>query len=162
MTVGRRQGGVVIVASIFVGLVLTVIPLPGWGDTLRPEWSALIIAYWCLALPQRVGVGVGWIVGCLQDVLKGSLLGAHGLAFGLLAFLTIHLYQRVRIFPVWQQALTILVMLLMIRLILLWTSNLAGRPGVDWTYWMPALTGTLVWPLVFVTLRGLRRHFRVQ
>lgn len=159
---GRHQGGLVIVASLFAGLVLTIFPLPQWGETLRPEWTALILAYWCLALPQRVGVGVAWIMGCLQDVLKGSLLGAHGLAFALLAFLTIHLYQRVRILPVWQQGLTILVMLLMIRLILLWVDSLAGRPGVDWEYWLPALTGTLAWPLVFVVLRGLRRRFHVQ
>ncbi len=161
MTPGRRHGGFVIVASFFIGLVLTVIPVPGGGDFLRPEWTALILIYWCLALPQRVGVGVGWLVGCLQDVLTGTLLGAHALAFALVAFVALKLHQRVRIFPLWQQALTVLMLMLLVRVILLWINGIIGRPGADWDYWLPALIGTLVWPLVFMSLRGLRRYFQV-
>lgn len=162
MTGARHRGGWVILASLFFGLVLTVIPLPTPVEHLRPEWTAMIIVYWCLALPQRVGVGWAWFVGCLQDVLQGTVLGAHALAFALVAYLTMRLHQRVRVFPLWQQALTILVMLLMVRLVLLWISGLVGRPSPDWQYWLPALTGTMVWPLVFLLLRGARRHYDVQ
>ena len=43
-------------------------PLPGWLDPFRPEWVALVLIYWCMAVPNRVGVGVAWIVGLLQEV----------------------------------------------------------------------------------------------
>lgn len=162
MTPGRSQGGLVIVGSLFFGLVLTIVPLPDATEMLRPEWTALIIIYWCLALPQRVGVGVAWVAGCLQDVLTGTLLGTHALAFAVVAFLTLKLHQRVRVFPLGQQALTVLVMMLLVRAILLWINGLIGRPAGGWEHWLPALTGTLIWPLVFVSLRGLRRHFQVQ
>ncbi len=162
MTPGRSQGGFIIVVSLFFGLVLTILPLPDSTEMLRPEWTALIIVYWCLALPRRMGVGIAWIAGCLQDVLTGTLLGAHALAFAVVAFLTLKLHQRVRVLPLWQQALTVLVMLLLTRVILLWINGLISRPTGGWDYWLPAFTGTLIWPLVFVSLRGLRRHFQVQ
>ncbi|HET8702224.1 MAG TPA: rod shape-determining protein MreD, partial [Nitrococcus sp.] len=143
MTVLRQPPtGRVILLSLLMGLIMTILPLPTWARPLRPEWTALILIYWCMALPQRVGVTVAWIVGLLQDVLQGFLLGAHGLAFGVVAFLTLKLHQRIRVLPLWQQAMSILLLLLTIRLILLWIWGLSGRPGVDWKYWLPALTGT--------------------
>ncbi|PWG65237.1 rod shape-determining protein MreD [Sediminicurvatus halobius] len=157
-----RQGGWVIVASLFLALVLTVVPLPTAAEQLRPEWTALVLIYWSLALPQRVGVGVSWLVGILQDVLQGTLLGAHALAFALVAFLTMKLYQRIRVFPLWQQALTVLMLLLTVQLVLLWIRGLTGQPGADWAYWLPAVAGTVAWPVVFVLLRELRRFFQVQ
>lgn len=162
MNAPARHGGWVIIASVVLALVLTVLPLPDPADELRPEWTALVLIYWCLALPQRVGVGVSWLVGLLQDVLQATLLGAHGLAFALVAFLTMKLHQRIRVFPLWQQALTVLMLLLTVRVLLLWIRGLTGNPGADWSYWLPALIGTLAWPLVFVLLRELRRQFQVQ
>ncbi|MCO6441830.1 MAG: rod shape-determining protein MreD [Nitrococcus mobilis] len=151
-----------ILLSLLAGLVLTVLPLPMWARPLRPEWTALILIYWCMALPQRVGVTVAWTVGLLQDVLQGFLLGAHALAFGVVAFLTLKLHQRIRVFPLWQQALSTLLLLLVIRLILLWVRGLSGQPGADWQYWLPALTGTALWPPLFLGLRAVRRRFQVQ
>lgn len=133
-----------------------------WAKSLRPEWTALILIYWCMALPQRVGVTVAWTVGLLQDVLQGFLLGSHALAFGIAAFLTLKLHQRIRVFPLWQQALSTLLLLLVIQLILLWVRGLSGHPDADWQYWLPALTGTALWPPLFLGLRAIRRRFQVQ
>ena len=162
MTVPQHSAGRVILLSLLMGLVMTILPLPAWANPLRPEWTALILIYWCMALPQRVGVTVAWAVGLLQDVLQGFLLGAHALAFGIVAFLTLKLHQRIRVLPLWQQAMSIFLLLLIIRLILLWIRGLSGRPVADWEYWLPALTGTALWPLVFLCLREIRRRFRMQ
>lgn len=158
----RHGGGWIILVSFLVGLVLAIVPLPLWGELARPEWAALVLVYWCMALPERVGVGVGWLVGLAQDALQGTLLGAHALAFGLLAFLTLQLHRRIRVLPPWQQAMIVLVLLLVVRLVLLWVRGFTGGPDTDLRYWLPALTGTLIWPVVFLVLRELRRHYRVQ
>lgn len=161
MASGHR-GGWLIVLSVFLAMVLTALPLPDVVAAWRPEWTALVLVYWCLALPERVGVGWSWFVGCLQDVLQGTELGTHGLAFALAAYLTIHLYQRLRVFPVWQQALSVLLLLLVIRLILFWIGGALGRPTPGWQHWLPAVTGTVIWPLVFLILRGIRRRYGVR
>ena len=161
MTVPGHRGGWFIVTSFLVSLVLTVLPLPDPLELLRPEWPALVLMYWCLAAPQRVGVGVGFVVGLLQDTLQGTLLGAHALAYALVAFAAVRLHQRLRVFPLWQQSISVLILLLLVRLVLWWVAGLAGRPPPGWVFLLPAVVGTLLWPAVFVTLREFRRRFEV-
>ena len=78
-----------ILASFVAAMVLTIVPLPGAIRLLRPDWVALVLVYWCMALPVRIGVGSGWVLGLFLDVLYGSLLGEQALAKALLAYLTL-------------------------------------------------------------------------
>ncbi len=61
-----------------------------------------------------------------------------------------------------QQALTILVLLILHQLLALWISRIIGRPPAPWYFWMPSLLGMLLWPPVYSLLRGMRRGFRVN
>lgn len=158
----RHQGGSIILLTFIAALLLTIIPLPEWARYLRPDWVGLVLIYWCMALPERVGVGTGWFTGLLVDLLSGTLLGQHALSLTVIAWLTLKLHRRVRLFPVWQQALTILVLLALHQLLALWISNIIGRPGVPWYYWAPSVTGMLLWPVTFSVLRSMRRTFGVR
>ena len=158
----RAHGRWLIALSIVLALVLMITPLPGLLQPYRPEWTMLVIIYWSLALPARVGVGIAWLVGLLQDVLQATPLGSHALAFALAAYLTIQLYQRIRNFPLWQQALTVLLLMLLVRGALFATRGLMDSPALDWRFWLPVLTSTLVWPPLFLLLRFLRRTYRVN
>jgi rod shape-determining protein MreD len=162
MTLVRHHGGGVILFTFIVALVLTIMPLPEWGRYLRPDWACLVLIYWCLALPDRVGVSSGWLLGLAVDLLTGALLGQHALSLALVAYLTLKFHQRVRLFPIWQQALTVLVLLMLHQLLALWISRMIGRPGAPWFFWAPSLLGMLIWPLVYEVLRSLRRGFRVN
>ena len=162
MNSARPHARWLIALTLVTALTLTILPLPVVLEPYRPEWAMLAILYWSLALPARVGVGVAWLAGLLQDILQATALGSHALAFALIAYLTIQLYQRMRSVPVWQQALTVLVILLAARGVLFVTRGLSDDPGVDWRFWMPAVTSTLLWPLVFMLLRFLRRGFQVN
>jgi len=158
----RHHGGGVILFTFIVALLLTIMPLPEGVRYLRPDWVGLVLIYWCMALPERVGVGSGWVAGLLVDLLTGSVLGQHALALTIIAFLTIKFHQRVRLFPILQQAFTVLVLLVLHQLIALWISRFIGRPGVPWHFWVPSLIGMLIWPPAYSLLRGLRHGFRVN
>ena len=162
MITGRDQGSSAIVATVLVALMLTVMPLPDWLRPARPDWVGLVLIYWCLALPDRVGVVTGWFAGLLVDLLTGTLLGQHAMALAVIAWLTLRFHQRIRLFPVWQQALIILVLLVLHQLLALWVDRFIGRPGPPWYFWTPSLLGMLLWPLIFASLRTLRRSFSVN
>jgi rod shape-determining protein MreD len=161
MTLARHHGGSVIVFTFIVALILTIVPLPEAVRYLRPDWIGLVLIYWCLALPDRVGVSTGWLMGLLADLLTGTLLGQHALSLTVVAYLTLKFHQRVRLFPVWQQAFIVLVLLVLHQLLALWISRIIGRPAAPWYFWAPSLLGMLLWPPVYAMLRTLRRGFRV-
>ena len=161
MTIVRRHGNWVIVLSLLLALVLTLLPLPSWAAPYRPDWVALVLIYWCLALPERVSVGIGWSMGLLLDGLSGTLLGQHALGLTVMMYLTAKLHQRIRLFPIWQQSLTVMLLLAMNQMLVLWVSGILGRPPHSWLYWAPSLSGLLLWPWLCGLLRDLRRRFRV-
>ena len=120
MTSDRSAGGGVVVVSFIIALLLTILPLPDWAAPYRPDWVLLVLIYWCMALPERIGVGTGWVMGLLLDVINGVLLGLHALAFSVVAYLAMLLHRRIRVFPLWQQALTVLILVGFSQLLVLW------------------------------------------
>lgn len=158
----RHHGGGAIVFTFIIALLLTVIPLPDWARYMRPDWVGLVLIYWCMALPERAGVATGWFTGLMVDLLTGSLLGQHALSLTVVAYITLKFHLRLRLVPVWQQSLTVLVLLVLHQLLALWISRIIGRPGAPWFFWMPSVLGMIIWPLVYATLRGMRRGFRVN
>ncbi|MCU0833714.1 MAG: rod shape-determining protein MreD [Chromatiaceae bacterium] len=151
----------VVVASLTLALFLTILPMPVWGQDFRPQWVALVLIYWCLALPARIGVFWAWGVGLALDVTTGTVLGQHALSLSVVAWLTLELHQRIRIFPLPQQSVSVWVLLLVERLLALWVMGATGQPTPTLWYWMPTLVGMLLWPWVFLVLRDLRRHLGV-
>ena len=151
--------------SILIGLVLSIIPLPTSLPAelgyLRPDWVAMVLVYWVIATPDRIGVVTAWVIGVIMDVLVGGLLGQHALSYVIVAYVTASLYQRLRMFSVWQQGAVIFVILGLSHIVSFWIESIAGLS--QWTLWyiLPAVTGALLWPWVFLLLRSLRRRYSV-
>lgn len=158
----RSNGGVIIALSLMVALLLTIMPLPEWARPYRLQWGVMVLIYWVMALPGRVGISVGFVTGLALDALKGDVLGQHALTFSVVAYLTWRLHRRVRVFPLWQQALVVLGLLTVERVLNIWIVGMLGLIGPDWTYWTVPLLGALLWPWVFIVLRDVRRRFDVR
>jgi rod shape-determining protein MreD len=148
-------------ASFMIALVLALMPVPLWAEPFRPDWVGLVLIYWCMTAPERVNVGAGWVVGLVLDVLYGSILGLHALGKSLLAFLTIKLHLKLRMFPRWQQAATVFVLLLLNQLLVLWIRGMIGKAPASISYWTPSIVGMVIWPWLFVILRDVHRRFHV-
>lgn len=161
MTEIRHNGSGIIILSFIVAFMLMAMPLPDWAQSWRPVWPAMVLIYWCMALPERVGIGIAWFIGLLLDVQQGTLLGQNALGFTLIAFMTLALYQRLRVCSLVKQAVVVASILLFYLLISLWIRSMAGYPPQLWTYWMPMATSMLLWPWLFIVLRDLRRKYRV-
>lgn len=162
MIYGNMQGRLVVILSFVVALMLTLLPLPEWAVHFRPAWTTMVLIYWCMAIPQRIGVGAGWIAGLFLDVVHGALLGQYALILALLAWLTHRTHQRVRLYPLWQQSLVILLLLLLQQLMVLWIRGFIGQSPDTWQHWLPAVSSMLLWPWLFIILRDVRRRFRIS
>lgn len=162
----RTEGaGKLLAAALAMALFLSLVPLPGWLEPLRPYWVALVVIYWCLEVRTTIGLGFAFLLGLFLDLLLGSLLGMHALSLVVIVFLVQHFRARMRFFPAWQQALAVLALLVNDRIILLWITALLGEPMPTWQYWLGPLAGMAIWPWAFLLLDRLRirrRHTAPQ
>ncbi len=162
MSLLRRRGGGIILLTLVAALLLTLLPLPEWARPYRPAWQNLVLIYWCMAAPQRVGVGAGWLLGLVTDISTGTLLGQHALGLSVVAFLVLHLHQRLRVFPLFQQSIVVLGLLVIERLFSYWVIGFSHQTQPGSEYWLQPLAGMLLWPWIYIVLRDLRRRFRVS
>ena len=158
----RPRNGWVIWFSLALALLLSVAPLPDFMEVGRPLWPALILTYWVLALPHRVGMTTAWLLGVGVDVLYGTLLGQNALILTLVTFLVLSLHQRLRMFPMWQQSLVLLVVFGLAQLVQLWLNALTGNRPPTLAFVLPALVSALLWPWVSVALRGVQKRLNVN
>lgn len=161
MPIKSHNGGWVIILSLIIALMLTAMPLPEWINNWRPAWVAMVLIYWCMALPEKVGIGISWMLGLLLDVLQGTVLGQNALALAIIAYITLKSYQRLRVFPLFQQAILVCFYIMIFQLVVLWIKGMMGIPPQTWTFWMPAITSMFLWPWLFIILRDFRRKYRV-
>lgn len=143
--------------SLIVAFALTSVPLPEWANPWRPAWVAIVLIYWCLAIPERVGVLLAWVVGLLLDVLHGAILGQHALGLAFVAYMAVLYHQQVRVFPLIQQSLVVgsLVFIYLGGMLLIY--NFLGSKPYGLHYLLGAITSALLWPWAFVVLRDVRR-----
>ncbi|GAB2180886.1 rod shape-determining protein MreD [Denitratisoma sp. agr-D3] len=140
-----------ILFSLVVALLFNMIPLGGFPGL--PDWVALVLTFWCIHHPLKVGMGTGFILGILMDVADGSVMGQHAFAYVLLAFAAAGLSRRILWFPLSYQAIHVLPLLLLTQVVMLVVRLMAGGafPGVLW--FVSSISGGLLWyPITFLLL----------
>ena len=146
--------------SLFVGLLVLVMPLPEAIAFARPYLLAMLLCYWLLEAPDHVGLGLAFFCGLAADLVSGTLLGEQALRLVVLAFLVQRFRARLRFFPLWQQAASIGLLLLNDRVIVAALHFVLGLPQSPWTTWLAPLLGLLLWPWQYVLLDHLRQRSR--
>ncbi len=150
--------------SLVVALVLVILPLPlpDWVQIYRPNWVALTLIYWSMALPKRVGLWFAFFAGIILDTSLGTLLGQHTLALVIIIFINMNFYQRIRVLALAQQSIYVFVLLLINQLVVAWVEGILGRPTPLLGFFGGPFIGMLFWPWVFVILRDIRRKVMLR
>ena len=154
------RGTLFIYLTILIGLILQVFPLPDWADQLRPQWPLLVLVYWSMLLPERVGIFTAMVVGLFVDVMLDALLGQHVLAYAVAIFIVITTYKRLRLMHAWQQALVVFLLLMIERIVTAVVLGMTRGQATDLYFWLPPLTGMLFWPLLGLLLSDFNRKVR--
>lgn len=152
----------VIVASLFLAALLAILPLGRPLAWWRPEWILLVLLYWTIALPHRVGFTTALLTGLFVDVWEGAAIGQNMLSLAVAVTLAGLMYQRLRVFTLPQQASVVFLLAGIHQLVSQWVQSLQGVGAGGFSFLYPALTTALLWPLLMPLLRELRRSYRVN
>lgn len=153
----------VIFLTFFLAYFLAIVPFPDWAMDYRPEWIPMVLIYWVMALPYRVGIGWAWFAGIILDILEGSTLGLNAMALVIIAYITLSLHLRLRMFAAVQQAGIVLVLIGINLLVSHWLQLLTGQTvSNNILFLLATLTSAVIWPFLFQILRQIRRSFDVH
>ena len=132
--------------TIVLALLFNLMP---WRNlTGVPDMAALVLAFWCVHQPRKMGIGIAWFVGLVMDAGNGALLGQHAFAYAFLAFGAITLHRRILWFSLWRQAVHVLVLLLASQALMLGVRMFAGGAFPGLMYFSGSLVAAALWPTV--------------
>ncbi|MET0328734.1 MAG: rod shape-determining protein MreD [Luteimonas sp.] len=152
----RKRNPWVLPASLFIALLLGLLPLPPGLQPFRPFWLALVVAYWVIEDPDRAGLGFAFAMGLIADLAFGGLLGEQALRLVMMAFILQRFRSQLRFFPVTQQALAIGGLLLNDRVIGAAIHFALGVPQLPWSYWIAPVIGMVLWAPLYLVMDALR------
>ncbi|GGY09214.1 rod shape-determining protein MreD [Paludibacterium paludis] len=138
----------IIFLSFALAILFELLPLPQEAQAWLPDFTGLLVLYWVINQPRRVGIGTSFSVGILADIASAGLFGQHALAYSVTSFLALLRQRQLVMFNLGQQALSVLGLMLINQFIMVVARMLTGSAFAGWSYFLPPLTGALLWPLI--------------
>lgn len=159
------QGGWLILLTLALAMVLGIVHLPEtwpqWLGWLRPAWVSLVIFYWVMELPHRIGLIAAWVIGLFVDVLQADPLGLNGALLAAITYVAWRFYERLRMYSVLQQGVVVFVLVLFSEFLRMLVQDMIFDRGVGWGPLLPALVSLFLWPFLSIALTRLRLQFHV-
>lgn len=119
----------------------------GTSGLWAPDWMLLVLTFWNIYQPLKVGVISASVFGLMMDVHASALLGQHALAYTLSAYAAVSLHRRILWFDAWRQALQLFILFLVAHAIQWLARWLSGDSMLFGSEWLSPLTTALIWPL---------------
>ena len=145
-----------IALTLLAALLLEM--LPGGRHPAAPDLLALVLVFWNVHQPRRVGVGFAFAFGLVVDIHQGAVLGQHALAYTLLSYLAISAHRRLLWFGLAEQAVQVLPLFLAAHLVSLIVRMLAGGMFPGWELLLAPLFEALLWPVITALLLAPQRR----
>ena len=145
-----------ITLTLLGAFALNLVPL-GRQPAL-PDWLAVVVVFWGVHQPRRVGIGWAFALGLLMDVHQGALLGQHALAYALLGFAAISVHRRLRWFGLIGQAAQLVPLFAAAHGAQLLVRLVAGDSFPGWSLLLAPLLEASLWPLATLVLLAPQRR----
>ena len=142
--------------SLLLAFAMNLVPLG--RHPAMPDLMALVLVFWNVHQPRRVGVGVAFMFGLMMDVHDGAILGQHALAYTLLSFFAITIHRRLRWFTVPSQAVQILPLFVAAHAVSFIVRIFAGGMLPGWVLLLAPVFESLLWPVVTLLLLAPQRR----
>lgn len=153
-----RENALIIV-TLLIAMVLSILPQPVWAATARPQWVFVVLLFWLVYVPQKIGPILAWCLGLYVDLLLGTVLGEHALIFVLVTYLVQRWLRFIEAMPLWQQILGVGVFSACYVLITALFTKWQGGLVWHWQLLLPILANMMIWPWLYFLCRDVRPRY---
>lgn len=146
--------------TIVIAFILILLPWSGYSLKFRPDFVLLALIFWMLRAPNLCNIGTAWFVGLWMDLATGGTFGQYALAYTITAFVAIIYQRRLVLFNATQQLFYVFFLLIISQVILLILKTFSGVELNSWSFFMPSITGILLWQLAVILGLKTSTHTR--
>jgi rod shape-determining protein MreD len=133
--------------SLILAFICLLLPWSGVALQARPDFLLLAIIFWLIRAPNLCNIGTAWFVGLFVDLATGGTFGQYALAYTVTAFFAVIYQRRLVLFNGTQQLFYVFLLLITAQIILLILKTFAGAQSLGWAYFLPSITGILLWKI---------------
>ncbi len=145
-----------VVLSMMLAFGFNLLPLG--RVAAMPDMLALVLVFWVVYQPRKVGVGVGFLLGLLMDVHEGARLGQHALSYTLMSFGAVTMHRRLLWFGPLPQALQVLPLLMAGKAVSVLARMSVGGMFPGWSIFLGPFFEALLWPAAVLLLLAPQRR----
>ena len=159
----NRISILIIWLTLLIGLCIQIIPWSTEYNIFKPHLLMLIMAYWLIALPHRIGMGMAFLLGIVLDLFSGSLLGIHAFILSCIAYLLMFKFQLIRNLALWQQSIIIFAVSLCYNsLVFLFQVSIYHTITISPLILVSSIVDGILWIVIYLFLRLIRRSFAIN
>ncbi|PKO45209.1 MAG: rod shape-determining protein MreD [Betaproteobacteria bacterium HGW-Betaproteobacteria-22] len=136
--------------SLLAAFIFSLLPWSGVGLLLRPDFVLLTLIFWILRAPGLCNIGTAWFMGLWVDLATGGIFGQYALAYTATSFVAVIYQRRLVLFNNMQQLVYVLTLLIISQLVLLTLKTFVGNESPGWAYFIPSLTGVILWKIAII------------
>ncbi|AOF53790.1 rod shape-determining protein MreD [Rodentibacter caecimuris] len=148
---------VTILSFFIVALVMELAPWPIGFQAFKPAWLILVLTYWVLAIPNKVSIGIAFLLGVIWDIVLGSTLGIHALVLSVAFYFIAKNYLVLRNLSLWFQSLLVIIFVFFIRFAIFLVELFLHSAVFNWQEIFGAIASGILWPWIFLLMRKMRR-----
>jgi rod shape-determining protein MreD len=142
--------------TIILVWLISLLPWRLWQPA--PDLLLLVIAFWCVNEPRRIGMLTAFVFGLLMDVHDAGLLGAQALTYTLVSYGAVTLTRRLMRFDVVVQAIHMLPVFIGAQIVSHLVHAWLVSEWAGWQWLWSALFTVALWPLADVLLHMPQRR----
>lgn len=154
----NKSSLVLIYSSIFVAMMLMLLPVPIFGGWFRPSWVTLVLIFWVLAVPAQVGIGTAWIVGLMLDVITNVPFGVHAFTLVCISYFLIRFNKVINEQSYVIRTLIIFLLLVLAQFFVFFFQTLPWYSFAVWMCLLQASVDILIWLALAVILSACQRR----
>lgn len=133
--------------SLLLAFMAYLLPWSGAMLTFRPDFVLLVLIFWLVRAPNLCNIGTAWLLGLMVDLVTGGTFGQYAFAYTVAAFFAVYYQRRLVLFNGTQQIFYVFALLLIAQITLLALKAFAGAELASFSYFLPSISGVVVWQI---------------